>query len=94
MVLVLWFVASGVLLYTARGRTVDGINRLEDAGEQLTGPGILRGEGQDALAAAFEDFEAAKGSASSPMAPFVIDPDAPGGVTLLPEPVRATFSTA
>lgn len=67
MVLVLWFVASGVLLYTARGRTVDGINRLEDAGEQLTGPGILRGEGQDALAAAFEDFEAAKGSASSPI---------------------------
>jgi hypothetical protein len=28
------------------------------------------------------------------MAQFVVDPDAPGGVAPLPEPVRATFSTA
>jgi hypothetical protein len=75
LVLVVWIIASAVVLYQARGPTVDGLDRLEQAREQLGATGLLRGEGTDALAAARADFEAAQDRASSPvLAPWDIVP--------------------
>ena len=70
ILLVLWVLASGFVLLRSRAAAVNGLDRLDAAQEQLTAAELLRGEGQEALAAARHDFETANERAGS----FVLAP--------------------
>ncbi len=59
LVVVAWVVSSVVLLWIARDRAIDGIERLERAADRLSSDALLRGKGEDALRAAARDFDSA-----------------------------------
>jgi hypothetical protein len=59
LVLVVWLVASVVVLLQARSNAVRGLDRLDAVRDELTATELLRGGGREALAAARRDFEAA-----------------------------------
>ncbi len=80
-VLVLWIVASVVVLWQARERTNDGLDALERARAELDGGGLLRGEATDDLREAREHFEAANDLADGALlAPWRVVPLISGNV--------------
>jgi hypothetical protein len=81
VVLVVWFVATGVLLVQAGNRASDGIDGLDRAREELTTAKLLQGDGRDALVQAEADFEDAHDIADNPvLAPWGVVPLAGGNV--------------
>jgi hypothetical protein len=59
VVLVVWLVATGALLFLARQRVSTGLDRLQRVRGQLTADALLRGKGLGALEAAERDFASA-----------------------------------
>lgn len=59
LLLVLWLVASVLTLVQARSSAVSGLDRLDSVRQELTAAELLRGGGQEELAAAQRDFEQA-----------------------------------
>jgi hypothetical protein len=75
IVLVLWLAGSIVLLVQAGNRASEGIDRLEQARDDLTTSKLLQGGGQAALTRAAADFADAHDTADSPLlAPWRVVP--------------------
>jgi hypothetical protein len=73
--LVLWLIASAVLLFIARQRVNAGIQELEDARRRLTPGALARGEGREPLRQAERDFSSARDLVRNPMVrPFMLVP--------------------
>jgi hypothetical protein len=62
-----WAVFTVLALNTARERTQDGIDRLEEARNVLTPTGLVHGDGIDLLRAARTDFSTARDRVHSPL---------------------------
>lgn len=63
----LWLIASAVLLVIARQRVNDGIRELEDARRRLSPGAIVRGEGREPLRTAGRKFSSARDLVRSPV---------------------------
>jgi len=80
-VVVVWLVASVVVLLQARSSAISGLDRLDAVREELTATELLRGGGRSELAAAHRDFEEAHDRADSiVLAPWSVIPLASGNV--------------
>lgn len=78
---VVWLVASVVVLLQARSSAISGLDRLDAVREELTATELLRGGGRAELAAAHRDFEKAHDRADSVvLAPWSVIPLASGNV--------------
>jgi hypothetical protein len=66
VLLLVWVLASGILLFLARQRASSGLDALQKAGSQLTADSLLQGKGLHALQEAQRDFSSAHGLASNP----------------------------
>ena len=74
-VFVLWLMGSAAIEWRARTRTLDGLDRLDAARDQITASALLRGDASRVLAAAHDDFSDAYSSADSPLlAPWKVVP--------------------
>ena len=74
-VLVIWIVASTVVVWQARSSTESGLNQLTTIRDELSPAELLAGKGNEALAHAVDDFNAGHGDASSVvLAPWHIVP--------------------
>jgi hypothetical protein len=75
VVLVGWIIASGVVLWSARQHTDDGLDALERARAQIDGSGLLRGDAAAALRDAERAFADAHSLADGPvLAPWRVIP--------------------
>jgi Protein of unknown function (DUF4012) len=91
VLLVVWLLATGVLLFLARQRVSAGLDRLQRVRSQLTADALLRGQGLGALEAAERDFASAhRLAASLVLRPWSIVPLAGGNV----DAVRALTAAA
>ncbi len=74
-VLVVWIVASGVVVWRAKSSTESGLNQLTTIRDELSPAELLAGKGNQALARAVQDFNAGHGQASSVvLAPWHVVP--------------------
>ena len=75
LVLVIWIIASVVVLLRVRSSADAALDRLDTARENLSATALLRGAGRDALGAATSDFRTAHDRAGSPiLAPWKVIP--------------------
>jgi hypothetical protein len=65
--MLLWLLASAVVLVIARQRVSDGIQELEDARRRLSPGALVRGEGREPLRRAREEFSSARDLVRSPI---------------------------